>query len=176
MIVVQPAWWEDARRIAGLPQYSHAHDRERLVKGFLAERAVIAALLELDDRAVTWLSGEPASRQYSHLPFRRRPHVGDIRWGEHELDVKLIGRRHEHLVIKSGAQHMHHVFVQWLRHGESLELLGVLLANQPETFEPARQLEGFTHLTNGDRAVHGWSVPRARLQPLATLLQLQETT
>jgi hypothetical protein len=177
-IKIAPEWWDECRAIVGEGFHNHAIDPERMVKGLLAERAVIEYLLTLADDAVTWLARQHTPEALRSLPAHKRPHLGDIRWRGHELDVKLASRRHEHLIVKMGAQHLPHVVVEWAPHPVAFRVLGVILANQPETFnEPANLVnpatgETFQFRSNNGfrREVRGWLIPRNRLRPVTTLI------
>lgn len=176
IITVRSEWWADAERAAALPWYKGARDTKRLTLGLVAERAVIAQLMTLSDDAVTWLSAQPAAPNYN-VPWDRRQHMADLRWRDRALDVKLMSVRSETLLIKAGAQHLDHVFTAWHRFPKHLAVLGVLTRHQPETFNPAVPLVNphtgavMHHLRDAMRAVRGWAIPRARLQPITALLE-----
>jgi hypothetical protein len=178
LLKVQPHWWDDARRVAALPFYRQLSPTQvaRLELGLVAERAVIAHLLRLSDDAVTWLSAQPNRPNYA-VPWERRAHRGDVIWRGQELDVKLLSRRSDTLLIKVGAEHLHHVFITWYAVPSLLVVRGVLVPHQPETFEPPvplvhpRSKEPLHHLRDATRPVCGWVIPDSRLQPLTDLLE-----
>lgn len=186
LIQVQPEWDVAAARIAALPRHKYQSSSTRMITGLVAEQAAIEYLLRLDDAAVTWLAAEsmPRSVGFALGSPAPRPHLGDLKWRGHELDVKLVSKYSKALAIKVGAQHLHHLFLEWFKPpmigetrcaGAIFRVLGVVLRNQPETFEPAGPLSTssgviFTNAGNGTREVHGWWVPRDRIRPARILL------
>lgn len=182
LITIQPTWWDEARALTRLPRYAAVRNKERLLRGFLAERAVIDALTGLvggdgESYAVTWLSGgQPTGGQRS-VPWQTRQRSGDLRWRGREIDVKLVANRHEYLLIKVGVQHLAHVFIEWAVPGVSFRMLGALSAHAAETFGPSAPLidrgsgRPFEHLMQPGAQVNGWAIPRSRLHPLEDLLR-----
>jgi hypothetical protein len=175
LVIITPAMWVDARRVAALEHHQgYSSDPMRVLHGLLAERAVVDFLLRQEDRAVQWLSAEPTPDHIRRLPRHARPHPADIAWGTYEIDVKLTKRNAGQLAVKAGAQHLTHLYVEWGQFQRSIRILGILPPNMPETLEPSVPLvdgtQTYTNVRTG--AVHGWWVPRARLLSISYLLEV----
>lgn len=165
VVIIEDEWRQRAADIARLPRnVAYASSFDNMFVGLLAELAVLHYLIhDVADLSAEWLSPE------SHIRTPMGGHRADILWNGLELDVKLIARSNTHVKIKKNAQGFHHVFVDWYKRLESFRVLGVLLPNAPETFQPARRLEGHTNKRTGYTT--GWLVPTSRLQPLDCLLR-----
>lgn len=182
LVTVTPTWWDEARAVTQLPRYAAVRDKERLLRGFLAERAVIDVLAQVvggdgESYAVTWLSAAQDSgrNEARHVPWFRRPRPGDLRWRGADIDVKLVANRHQFLIIKAGVQHLAHVFLEWSEPGKVFRIIGALSRHVAETFGPPVPLTDrgtgrpLQHLLNPSGVVNGWYVPRERLHPIEDL-------
>ncbi len=172
-LTIKPEWWERATAVASQPHHRYAADQQRLIKGLVAELAVVEHLLDLSDDAVSWLAGDPALRR------RGTAHPVDIIWRGHKLDVKLVSRYDDEVAVKQGAQDVAHILVQWVRPDAVLEILGVLMKDQPETRQPAIPLVNartslkYTYFHKGQTfPVTGWWVSKSRCQPVRNLLEM----
>lgn len=170
VIVIQDEWRVRAAAIARLPSnVAYASSFDNMFVGLLAELAIVYYLVNhVADFSAEWLS------PMSHIRTPMGGHRADILWNGLELDVKLIAHANTHIKIKKNAQSFYHIFVDWHRRLESFRVLGVLLPNPPETFQPAIRLDGHTNKRTGYTT--GWLVPTSRLQPLDCLLRKEELT
>lgn len=169
IIEVNPSWTKTAQDATALPIYADVFRPDRLVPGFVAELAVMH-LLEIQGRRepVQWLATCTALLSYP----------ADIRWGDVNLEVKLLMKGQGQIQIKKNAESLPHICLEWEKFTESLRIVGILLPYAPETFSPPKRLknaltnEAFTQLHNHHKAVIGWEVPRSRLVPPEMLFTL----